>query len=84
MTLSENALKLTGVHLYFENLSKVYRHKYRRHKYRRQCADFCLKNALKLTGVHLYFENFSGGTAPGPPAGGGTPPPAPSPLTPPL
>jgi hypothetical protein len=54
MTLSENALKLTGVHLYFENFSKVYRH-----KYRRQCADFCLKNALKLTGVHLYFENFS-------------------------
>jgi hypothetical protein len=78
MTLSENALKLTGVHLYFENFSKVYRH-----KYRRQCADFCLKNALKLTGVHLYFENFSGGTAPGAPSGRGYTPSRTLPLNPP-
>jgi hypothetical protein len=56
------------VHLQFEKFSEVYRH-----KYGRQCTDFCLKSAPKLTYVHLQFENFYRGTAPGPPAGGGTP-----------
>jgi hypothetical protein len=50
----ESALKLTYVHLQFENFSEAYRH-----KYRRQCVDFCMESALKLTYVHLQFENFS-------------------------
>jgi hypothetical protein len=74
---TESALKLTYVHLQFENFPEAYRH-----KYRRQCVDFCMESGLKLTYVHLQFEKFSGGTAPGPPAAGGTPPPVPSPLTP--